>query len=68
MSIGGTVAKIRAITFVCQLLIWVYDICNSIFRILVVFLRSFEVRLPIYGQKNYFLALKLSLRHSPFYF
>ena len=60
-SIGDTVAKIRAKTFIRRLSYWIYNICRFIFRTLEVNLHRLELRLPRYGRKHLFASFKLLL-------
>ena len=61
MSIGGTVAKIRAITFIFHLLNWDYGIRRSIFRILEVILIRLEFMVAKIRAKHLFASFVIAI-------
>ena len=68
MSIGDTVAKIRALTLICRLCSWVYYIFSFIFRTLEVILRRLDVRLQRYVQKPLFAGFEMVFMAFAFLF
>ena len=56
-SIGGTVVKMQAKTFIRLLWYWFYGVLCSGFRTLEVLLPRLEVQLQIYRRKSFFASL-----------
>ena len=67
-SIGGTYAKIWVKPFICRLLNRVYGICSFNFITLWLLCVNWRYICRDSGDNVYQPALKIGLRHSPFYF